>query len=74
MHLSTTDLPVSTEQCESQLSAVMMRDGLLLVCRITGLKSIHKGECKKKKKNQDMIQILGVHINNDIRLEFTLCA
>lgn len=27
----------TTEQCESQLSAVVMRDGLLLVCRITGL-------------------------------------
>lgn len=51
LHLSTINprshLPVCTEQCGWQLSAVVMRDGLL-VCRITGLKKIHKGEWEKK--------------------------
>lgn len=52
MHLSIviprSHLPVCTEQSGWQLSAVVMRDGLLLVCRITGLKKIHKGEWEKK--------------------------
>lgn len=37
-------ITLTSEQCGSQLSAAVMRDGLLLVCRITGLKNIHKGQ------------------------------